>query len=91
MENTTVIEPPADYVTNGVKNNQQQLATQIQKMQQLCRKCSCNILQGLRTHIKITEAVGTTVDTQIIAAKENAVCNAGKNFEAAVEAMSTGI
>ena len=49
------------------------------------------MLQGLRTHINIMEAVGTTVETQIIAAKEDAVRNAEVIGEAAVEAVSTGI
>ena len=42
-------------------------------------------------HIKIMEAVGTTVDTQIIAAKEDVVRNAEWIGEAAVVAVSTGI
>ena len=49
------------------------------------------MLQVLRMHIKIMEAVGTTVDTQIITAKEDAVRNADKIVEAVVEAVSTGI
>ena len=49
------------------------------------------MLQGLRTHIKITEALGTTVDTQIIATKEDAVRNAEEIGKAAVTAVSKGI
>ena len=33
------------------------------------------MLQGLRMHINIMEAVGNMVDTQIIASKEDAVRN----------------
>ena len=40
-------------------------------------------MQGLRTHIKIMEAVGTTVDTQVIAANEGVVQNAEEIGEAA--------
>ena len=49
------------------------------------------MLQGLRIHIKIMEAVGTTVDTKIVAAKEDEVRNAEEIGKAAVEATSTGI
>ena len=42
-------------------------------------------------HIKIMEAVGTTVDTWIIMAKEYTVQNAEEIGEAAVVAVSTGI
>ena len=49
------------------------------------------MLQVLIMHIKIMEAVGTTVDTQIIAAKENAVCNAEEIVKVDVVAVSTGI
>ena len=49
------------------------------------------MLQGLIMIIKIMEAVGTTVDTQLIAAKEDAVRNADEIGEAAVVDVSTGI
>ena len=49
------------------------------------------MMQGLRTHIKIMEAVGTTVDTTLIAAREDAVRNAEEIGEATVEAVSKGI
>ena len=45
------------------------------------------MLQGLRMHIKIMEAVGTTVDMQIIVAKEYAVRNVEEIGEAAVAAV----
>ena len=46
------------------------------------------MLQGLRTHINIIEAVGTTVATQLIAAKEDAVRNADEIGKVDAEAMS---
>ena len=49
------------------------------------------MLQGLRKHINIVEAVGSTVDTQLVTAKEDAVRNAEEIGKAAVEAVSTGI
>ena len=48
-------------------------------------------MQGLRTQINIFEAVGTTVDKKILAAKEDAVRNAEKIGEASVEAVSIDI
>ena len=49
------------------------------------------MLQGLILHIKIVEAMGSTVDTQIIKAKEDVVHNAEEIGEADVEDVSTGI
>ena len=49
------------------------------------------MLQGLRIHIKIMEAMGTTLDTKNISAKEEAVSNAEEISKAAVVAVSTGI
>ena len=49
------------------------------------------MMQVLKTHIKIMEAMDTTADTQIILAKEDAVRNAEKFGEAYVESVSTVI
>ena len=49
------------------------------------------MLQGLRMHIKTMEAIDITVDTQIIAAKEDAVGKAVEIGKAAVEAVLTWI
>ena len=49
------------------------------------------MLQGLRIHIKIMEAVGTIVDTQIITTKEDVVRNAEEIGKAAMQDVSTGI
>ena len=46
------------------------------------------MLQGLRTNIKIMEVMGTTVYTQIISSKEDAVCNTEEIREASVEAVT---
>ena len=48
-------------------------------------------LQGLRIHTNIMEAVSTTVETQIIAAKEDEVHSVEEIGKADVVDVSTGI
>ena len=87
----TVIEAPVNHVTNAVKKTINSWPLSYRKHKQWFRQCSWNMLQSFRTRIKIMKAGGTTVDTKIIAAKEDAVRNAEVIGEAAVEAVSTGI
>ena len=54
-------------------------------------QCSCNMLQRIRTYIKIMKSVGTTVDMPIILAKEDVVRNAEEIGKTDVEAVSSGI
>ena len=78
-------------MANAVQNTQQQLATHLQKMQAMMKAFQMNILQGLRMHKKIMEAVVTTVDTKAIVANKDVVPNVEEIDEAAVVTVSTGI
>ena len=78
-------------MVNAVQNTQQHLATQIQQMQVMMQATQVQYSAGHQNAHQGYGGVGTTVDTQIVAEKDDVVHNAEEIDGAAVKAVSTRI